>query len=360
MRTTLFLVPDLSCRGYAKQATLLADALPRDQFAVHIGVLGENGVYSERLKQAQVPVHWLGASRSWVQGHASLQRLLRMLSPDLVQAWSGAVRWAALARIACFRRPQWELVAVEPPREAIWLRLASNVIMHFPLHAQGADRPSSRVIPLAVEEKLPPLDRESFYRSGGLPADARILLGAGAIEQGHGFREAVWIFDILKYIYPNLWLLLAGDGRLRRAVEAFSGSRGPQDNRVKFLGTRSDIPQLLGLADLAWVCGRRGGRNFALEALAAGCPVVAPRLPEFVELLGNNDAGILAASEAASDFARASRRILDDPVLRSTLAQAGRTRAAHFGLARVVKQWVDLYAELFSPAGCNASPLLST
>jgi glycosyltransferase involved in cell wall biosynthesis len=232
-------------------------------------------------------------------------------------------------------------------------------VVHSQQDAGKARLPRARIIPPAVEENPIPIQRDALLRDTGLPEDARFILCAGLIEKGCGFREAVWIFDILQQIYPNLWLLLAGDGPERRSVEAFSRTRSQQYNRVKFLGVRSDIPRLLGLAELAWVCGRRGGRNFALEALAAGCPVVAPRLPKFVELLGDEQAGTLVASDAASDFAQASRRILDDPVLRSTLAQSGRNRAARFGLARILKQWLDLYAEILPPAGCNSSPLLS-
>jgi glycosyltransferase involved in cell wall biosynthesis len=358
MHTLLFLVPDLHCHGYAKQAALLATALPRDHFAVHVGVMGQDGVFSERLKQAGMPIHAVGASRSWLQGLFGLRRLLRELSPDAVQAWGGAVRWAGLVRMASLARCTWKLIAVEPPQE-IWLRSAAEVVVHFSSDAERIRHPHPRVIPIAVEEQATVLERDTFLESCSLPSDCRFIFCAGAIEKGHGFREAVWIFDILKYVYPNLWLLIAGDGPQRLAVEAFSHSRGRQENRVKFLGIRNDIPKLLGLADLAWVCGRRGGRNFALEALAVGCPVVAPRRPEFVELLGNHEAGILVASEAASEFAQASRRILDDPALRSTFGDAGRARAARYGSARVVKQWLDLYAELFSPAGCHSSPLLS-
>ena len=359
MYTILFVVPDLQCHGYAKQAALLASALPRDQFAVHVGVLSEDGVFSEGLKQAGLPVHFLGSHRSWLHAFFALRCLLRTLTPDLVQSWSSAVCWAACAQRAMLKRRLLPLIAAEPPLHGFWLRQAARAVVHTQYDAGKTRHPQVRIIPPAVEENPAPLQRQAFLRECGLPEDARFILCAGAIEQDHGFREAVWIFDILKYVYPNLWLLLAGNGPQRQAVETFSRTLCSQDNRVKFLGVRNDIPQLVELADLAWICGRQGGRNFALEALAAGCPVVAPRLPKFVEFLGNREAGLLVASAAASDFAQASRRILSDPVLRSTLGEAGRTRAACFGLSCIVKQWLALYAEMISPAGCNSSPLLS-
>jgi glycosyltransferase involved in cell wall biosynthesis len=359
MHTILFLLPDLSCHGYAKQAALLARTLPRDQFAVHVAVLQAGGVFSERLEQAGLSIHVLRGSRTWFHVPIALHRLLRALAPDLVQAWDGAAPWAALARFAMFRRHRWPLVVVEPGLEGISVIQAARIVIHAPHGAGKVRHPRVKIVPPAVEVNPTPLQRQALLRECGLPDDARFVLCAGAIEKGHGFREAVWIFDILKHVYPNLWLLISGEGPERRSVEAFGLSRGQRDNRVKILGARSDIPQLVGQADLAWVCGRQGGRNFVLEALAAGCPVVTPRLPKFVELLGDDETGFLVATEAASGFAQASRRILDDPVLSSALRQSGRARAARFDSARVVNQWLDLYAELISPAGCNSSSLLS-
>src|SRR5579864_2202321 len=192
MRTILFLVPDLQCYGYAKQATLLATTLPREQFVVHVGVLGKDGIFSKRLRQTGIPVHSVGASRSWLQGALGLRRLLRELSPDAVQAWGGAVPWAACARSVRLDRCPWKLIAVDPhPR--IWLRAAAKVVAHFSHDAERIHYPHTRVISLAVEEHAPTLERAAFLQSCGLPGAARFVLCAGVMVKRHGFREAVWI-----------------------------------------------------------------------------------------------------------------------------------------------------------------------
>jgi len=202
-------------------------------------------------------------------------------------------------------------------------------------------------------------DRAALFRECGLPDNARFILCAGAIEKDHGFREAIWTFDILKYVYPDLWLLIAGDGPARADMEAFNRSRSREGNRVRILGVRRDVPQLLHEAELVWICGRRGGRSLAVEALAAGRPVVARRRQDLLELLGDGETGFLIASGLASDYALASRRILDNPTLRSRLGEAARNRARCFALPRILEQWVDLYADIIPPARCNPGLLLS-
>ncbi|HEV3143109.1 MAG TPA: glycosyltransferase [Gemmataceae bacterium] len=356
IRTLLFLVPDLNCHGWAKQAMLLACALPKDQFGVHVGVLGEEGVFLEPLRAAGIPAHLFGARR--LSAWFALKRLLRQLSPELVQTWGSALPWAALAKMARLGWPKWKLLAVDPPKD-FWLGLADSVVVSALQQVLENRHCHWHVIPPAVQNASNPSAQDVSHRELALPEGARYILCAGAIEKGHGFRVAVWIFDILQYIYPDLWLVIAGDGPERNAVEAFTRSRGWKENRVKFLGIRNDIPRLLEPAELVWVCGRHGGRNLALEALAAGKPAVARYRPEFVELLGEAETGFLVRSGRASDFAHASRRILDDPLLAHDFAEAARNRAARFALPRILKQWLDLYAEFFPQDDCNPPAILS-
>ena len=115
---------------------------------------------------------------------------------------------------------------------------------------------------------MPPFSappRDAALRELDLPADARIIACAGAMEQGHGFREAVWVFDILKYVYPNLWLLAIGAGSQRRRVEDFGRSLGCDDFRVRFVVPDPDALNLLGLAEVVWLLGDRGGVLDAVE-----------------------------------------------------------------------------------------------
>ena len=184
MHTILFLVPDLIGHGYAKQAALLAGALPGNQFVVHVGVLGEDGVFSERLKQADVPIHFLGSTRSWLRPLFAARRLLRSLAPDLVQTWGGAVRWAACAQRAKLGRCLSPLIAVEPPVNGIWPRQAARAVVHSQQDAGKARLPRARIIPPAVEENPIPIQRDALLRDTGLPEDARFILCAGLIEKG--------------------------------------------------------------------------------------------------------------------------------------------------------------------------------
>jgi glycosyltransferase involved in cell wall biosynthesis len=72
------------------------------------------------------------------------------------------------------------------------------------------------------------------------------------------------------------------------------------------------------------------------EAMVNGLPVVASDLAVHRELLGDDEAGLLFPVDDPDAAARALRRVVDDPEMRTRLGVAGRSRAARFAPDRVV------------------------
>src|SRR2546423_826934 len=54
-----------------------------------------------------------------------------------------------------------------------------------------------------------------------LPPSARLIVCVGALTPAHGFRDAVWGFDVLRYACPELHLVIVGDGPERTNLERF-------------------------------------------------------------------------------------------------------------------------------------------
>jgi glycosyltransferase involved in cell wall biosynthesis len=105
---------------------------------------------------------------------------------------------------------------------------------------------------------------------------------------------------------PSARLSLAGDGSLRAMLEKLRDSLGLGDS-VHFLGTRRDVPALLGQSDV-FVLSTTADEGFGtvlIEAMAAGIPIVASDVPACREVLESGrwgrlvppgDPGALAAA----------------------------------------------------------------
>jgi glycosyltransferase involved in cell wall biosynthesis len=332
----LFITPSLAYSGLARRLTLLATHLPRDRFRIHVAVLGDRSPWGETLRAAGISVNELGWHRLFdARPLFDLRRLAAELQPDVVHAWGNpAVRAALLAGIVAPGR----LVvsgALPPVKNLAWLtRMAlwrvGRVIAFGRTEAERYRRsgiPPERLIevPLATDPDWPPAIPG---HSAALPVDdGRVLLGVGPFDGHKGFYDAVWTFDILHFLYDDLRLVLVGSGPERCRVEDFARVTGTHA-RVHCTGPLADLTALRRRAVMAWVPGRPGGVQAALEAMSAGLPIVASGTPRLAEVVVHGESGLLAAAGDKADFARQTRLLLEDDARRRAFGEAGRRRAA--------------------------------
>ncbi len=174
----------------------------------------------------------------------------------------------------------------------------------------------------------------------------RRIACAGRLERGRGFRQAIWAVDILRYVFPDVQLFIAGSGPRRPDLQAMI-ERLNIDN-AHLVGDAVEPAQLLADADVCWVPSRTDhGRQAALEALASGQAVVASDVPCLRALIRDGVTGCLVPPGDPVALARQTRALLHDAALRERLGQAARAEIlARFALDKVATQWHRLYNDL--------------
>jgi glycosyltransferase involved in cell wall biosynthesis len=150
-------------------------------------------------------------------------------------------------------------------------------------------------------------------------------------------------------VLPKATFAIAGDGRDRQALEEQARSLGLQE-RVRFLGYRDDIADLLAACDLFVLPSLFEGLPISvLEAMAAGKPVVATRIGGTDEAVENGVTGWLVPPRDPAALAAAVSRVLSDPSEGRRMGEAGRARALEeFSAPAMVKKTMRIYEELAS------------
>lgn len=134
--------------------------------------------------------------------------------------------------------------------------------------------------------------------------------------------------------------------RLRRLVAA----EGIED-RFLWVDHVDDVGALMNAFDvLAHACELEGFGRVAVEAMAAGRPVVGPAAGGFAESVMDGETGFLVAPGDPAALAGAVGRLAADPALRGRLGEAGRQRACEvFAPERHLCEMLDIYAEALGP-----------
>ncbi len=367
--TLLFLASDLGASGAARQLALLAPRLAADGFRVVVASLGRTDTPAAAgLAAAGVPVHPTPLRTPFdVAGWRNLRKVVDAVGPRVIHAWGPAAVRAG--RVLCrWGGPQLVASAAADP-EGGWkgwltaraLRRAARVVAASWAEAERYRRLTvcgdnlTRIAP-GVEPAPPAPDRAAFLRELGFPPTARFVATAGAVEPSAGLKAAVWAFDMLRYEFAGLRLLIFGAGPDRPGLEAFVRSLAFDDVRVHFPGARADLRAVLGLAEVVWVTQLRGGVNLALEAMAAGRPVVGWNTPDLAEVVEDGETGLLAGVGEKAQVAARTHALLVDPATAARLGAAGTARAAgRFAADRMAAPYARVYHELPCRAGGGLS-----
>jgi glycosyltransferase involved in cell wall biosynthesis len=145
--------------------------------------------------------------------------------------------------------------------------------------------------------------------------------------------------------------VIAGDaypGEAAPDIRALANALGVRD-RVEFAGFVDEPERILASVDALAVPSTRPDPlpNSAIEALAAGIPVVAANHGGLPEIVKDGITGILVAPGDAVELARALRRLADDPATRERMGQAAaRDAQERFGLERMLDEIESVYAAL--------------
>jgi glycosyltransferase involved in cell wall biosynthesis len=237
-------------------------------------------------------------------------RALREEAPDIVLAYLFGnhvlISWAAFfARV----RTTYTHVATDPVwyedswwKALLWAQLArpfsrGEIVVSINLLdvlVNSLHLPPRRVsrIPNACEVDAV-ASRAAIARSRrSMGGPSRIVMVANMIppKDHPTLLEAV---ALLTRQGRRLEVLLAGEGR-RMGEHRETVRRLGIEDVVKFLGSRPDVPELLGISDLMVHATHSEGFGIVLiEAMAAGVPVIASDLPPCREILDDGRCGVL-------------------------------------------------------------------
>ena len=302
----LHLVTTLDRGGAEKQILVLCRGLAkRGAVEPSVAYLKGRGELAAEFLAAGVPVARLGASGPGAPvGVLRAARLLREVRPDVVHThlFKADLLGAALAR-RCgahhlvstkhnedqpLLRAPWQGLGRRAAHAADRVVAITGAVGRFTEEALGLPRGSIRVIRYGLDPADGPRgDPAAFRASIGIAGGAPLVVAVARWTRQKGLDVLVEAAALLRGSVPGLRVALVGRGEDEAELRALVRARG-LGATVRFAGFLGDPGPALLAADVLALPSRWEGFGLAaIEAMAAGRPVVASAVGGLPEALGD-------------------------------------------------------------------------
>lgn len=198
--------------------------------------------------------------------------------------------------------------------------------------------------------RVKPEERERLRASLGVPPQTLIAANVAIMRPGKGHDVLLEAVAQLPESSPVV-VVLVGDGPERSRLEAQAQADPRVASRVRFVGYRDDVAELLQVVDLMVHPTFADALPTALiQGLAAALPIIATRVGGIPEILGE-DCGVLLPPGDPRGLAKSLARLAEEPERRTAMGGAGRARfEAMFEAGRWAATLHDLYDQVLREA----------
>ncbi|EKB48723.1 glycosyltransferase family 4 protein [Cecembia lonarensis] len=147
------------------------------------------------------------------------------------------------------------------------------------------------------------------------------LVSNSRVVRSKGFEEMFGAFEILAKKYPNLYLIVVGNGYdyvhyQERAKQLEHG------NRIKFLGPRLDMPKILKACDIFWFPTHfEGSPGVVIEAMVCKLPIISTDIPSITENLVDGVNALICKLGDVPSLVEKTEILLQDLALGKKLAE---------------------------------------
>lgn len=185
----------------------------------------------------------------------------------------------------------------------------------------------------------------TFRQQWQIPSDAPLVGIIGRllpVKNHHLFLESA--VDVKKAL-PNAHFVIVGDGDERHALENYARELGLSE-RVIFTGWQEQMEQIYSDLDVLVSSSLNEGTPVPImEALSAGCPVVATDVGGLADLLNNGELGTLVPSKDKDALSQAIIDTLRNP---PDMTHAQETMLRRYGINRLAEDLDSLYRGLLA------------
>lgn len=354
---------DLAIGGLQQVVVNICRSINRDKFDVSVLCLRALGEFVSEVERLGIKVHFLPQKENGTD-YVSFLKVAKILRQEKIevihthntQPFVDGVMGALMSGVKTIVHTdhardfpdKFRYMLAEHAMSYFAYRVV-GVSVHTSVNLNRYEKISSNKI-ITIENGIDgskyqiKIDREKKRRELGILNTGPIIgLGVRLAEQ-KGIAYLLQAMPLILKRFPDLSLVIAGEGNLLKALKK-EAQELRIDNHVYFLGPRLDMPELLKLFDIYVLPSLWEGLPIALlEAMAAGCPIVATEVGGNAQVITEGYNGILIEPRNSQKLAEAVIALLSRPDVRKTYINNGfRVFKNRFSADIMTRRYEDLY-----------------
>ncbi|EOU1472103.1 glycosyltransferase family 4 protein [Clostridium perfringens] len=154
------------------------------------------------------------------------------------------------------------------------------------------------------------------------------------------------IKSIAKCKNDSIHYLICGTGPELKKLQKLAKEQGV-DDRIHFLGFRTDIKELLKISDIfLFTTLQEGMPRSMMEAMASGLPCIASKIRGNVDLLEDGKGGYLVETDSEYQITNKLDELANNPKLRMEMSKANLERIKNFDVKEVEKVIYNIYSDI--------------
>jgi glycosyltransferase involved in cell wall biosynthesis len=353
---------DLEIGGLQRVVVNICRTIDRDRFDVRVLCLRSLGPFTADVERLGIPVQLIPQTGrtdylSFLKVAQALGReRAQVIHTHNTQPFVDGTIGALMARVRT-------IVHTDHARDfpdKLRYMIAERIMSSFAYRVVGVSEHTSAN--LAAFEHIPPrkietipngvdgsvfdvaTDRAEARAEFGIPRGAKAIGLAVRLTEQKGITFLLNALPAVARAFPDVVLVVAGEGPAEAALKSEAEALGVA-GRVRFVGPRRDVPVLLKALD-AYVLPSvwEGLPMVLLEAMAAGCPIVATSVGGVPSALEDGRNGLLVPPRDPAELATAITRMLgDDALSRRCQASGKEIFARRFSARAMTRRYEQLY-----------------
>ncbi len=378
----LYVIDTLEVGGAERSLLLTTQQLDKNRFESTVCRMYEGGALDDDFQAAGVRVRNLDLPEKYhfVRAFRKLRQVVKEERPSLIhttlfradQVGRAVAKWCGVPVVSSFVNISYDSARtvdnphVNPRKLGVLKRIdqwtarwvtrfhsVSKAVSQSNCDQLKVDSRRVTVVPRGRETNLQkaPCDNRAqrLRRELDLENAYPVILNVGRLVDQKGQRYLIEAMGKVLSRFSNARLLIAGDGNLRNELSRVAETCRVS-SAVQFLGHRSDVADLLHVADYFVFPSIYEGLPGALvEAMIGGCPVVASDIDVIREVVDEGETGLLFPAKNATALADAIIRLAGDRSLADRLARNGQAAARQrFDIRTVAQQMESLYIDVLT------------